>query len=154
YIFPFKKSPLDYINFDVSSFKIVLFKNTPKTSTAITNTIPATKYTSGAPRNTVLYTAAPSAPPESGPKIGTGAYFQFESPLHGIGIKKCASLGPKSRAGLMAYPVVPPSDRPIAVIKKPTINGFRPSVNSLAPINKRPITRMKVPIISLVKFAT
>jgi hypothetical protein len=36
--------------------------------------------------------------------------------------------GPKSRAGLIAYPVVPPNDKPILTIKKPTINGFNPEM--------------------------
>src|SRR5690625_6700330 len=84
--------------------------------------------------------------------MGTQAYFQSDPPLPGIGRSACAILGPRSRAGLIAYPVVPPKDIPIATIKAPTINGFNPSVKSFAPMNIKPITRTKVPMISLTKF--
>lgn len=85
--------------------------------------------------------------------IGIHAYPQFELPFPAIGRRACANLGPKSRAGLIAYPVVPPKLNPIATIRKPTISGFNPSVNLFAPIAKIPKTRMNVPIISLIKFA-
>ena len=50
---------------------------------------------------------APKIPPIIGPTTGTQAYFQFESPLPFIGSIACAILGPKSLAGLIAYPVAP-----------------------------------------------
>jgi len=40
-----------------------------------------------------------------------------------MGNKACAILGPKSRAGLMAYPVVPPSESPIPQTMKLTGNA-------------------------------
>ena len=57
-------------------------------------------------------------------------------------------LGPKSRAGLIAYPVVPPKLKPIAMIKKPTTTGCNPPVNSLIPTKRIANIKIAVPIIS------
>ncbi|EAL11040.1 hypothetical protein protein, partial [Bacillus cereus G9241] len=54
---------------------------------------------------------------------------------------------------MIAYPVVPPNDKPILTIKKPTMNGFNPSANLFAPIANIPNTKTNVPIISLKRFA-
>src|SRR5690625_6391123 len=61
--------------------------------------------------------------------------------------------GPKSLAGLIAYPVGPPKDRPMARINTPTTIGFNPSVNSFVPMNSKPKTKINVPIISVIKLA-
>ena len=60
-----------------------------------------------------MNTKEASTAPIIGPKMGTQAYFQSLLRFIFIGRKKCMSLGPRSRAGLMAYPVGPPSDKPI-----------------------------------------
>jgi hypothetical protein len=56
------------------------------------------------PQNNINPTAAIIAP-IIGPRTGTQAYFQSLSRLFGIGRRKCMIRGPRSRAGLMAYPV-------------------------------------------------
>lgn len=56
--------------------------------------------------------AAISAP-AIGPNTGTHEYAQSFPPLFGIGSMACITRGPKSRAGLIAYPVGPPRDRPM-----------------------------------------
>ncbi len=56
---------------------------------------------------------------------------------------------PRSRAGLIANPVVPPRLKPIADISAPITTGLRPSAKLLAPINKIASTRISVPSISL-----
>jgi hypothetical protein len=48
-----------------------------------------------------------------------------------MGNNECIILGPKSLAGLIAYPVVPPNDKPIAQTKKAT---------GIAPNEPKPIT--------------
>src|SRR5690349_18941283 len=60
-----------------------------------------------------LYKTAPTTPPMVGPTIGIQAYPQSEVPFPGIGSSACAIRGPRSRAGLIAYPVGPPNERPI-----------------------------------------
>ena len=55
-----------------------------------------------------------------GATIGTHAYAQSELPLCFIGRRACIILGPKSLAGLRAYPVGPPKLIPIAQTKNPT----------------------------------
>src|SRR5262245_10205363 len=108
--------------------------------------------------NSSLYSAAPSGPPTRGPTIGTQAYFQSDGPLPEIGSSAWASRGPKSRAGLIAYPVGPPSDSPIANTSNPTSNGPNP-VAQPAPerlpvdgIVSEPKTSAAVPMISQIKF--
>ncbi len=49
-----------------------------------------------------------------GATIGTQAYPQSELDLLFIGKMLCMIRGPKSRAGLMAYPVGPPKLNPMA----------------------------------------
>lgn len=94
--------------------------------------------------------------PVNGASIGSHAYFQFETPLLGIGSKKCATRGPKSLAGLIAYPVVPPMESPIAQTRPPTKQapkaGDKPMFAG-EKIECIPITRIMVPNISLRKFA-
>ena len=62
--------------------------------------------------------------PIIGPAIGTHEYAQSEVPLLAIGNTACANRGPKSRAGLIAYPVGPPNERPMAKINPPTASTF------------------------------
>ena len=57
-----------------------------------------------------------SSAPMIGPTTGIHAYPKLESPFPGIGRTACASLGPKSLAGLIAYPVNPQSDIPMETI--------------------------------------
>ena len=64
--------------------------------------------------------AAANAPPSIGPRTGIHAYAQSLLPFPLIGNIKCAIRGPRSRAGLIAYPVVPPSDIPITTTKRAT----------------------------------
>ena len=71
-------------------------------------------------------------------------------PLLGIGSKKYANRGPKSRAGFNAYPVVAPKDIPIDATKIPMTIGAKPSAifpkQRIASINKN------VAIISDIKL--
>src|SRR5690554_624812 len=60
-----------------------------------------------------------------GAKTGIHAYFQSLSSLLLKGINVCTILGPRSRAGLIAYPVVPPKLSPIEKTTKAT--GSAPS---------------------------
>src|SRR5699024_2984767 len=91
-------------------------------------------------------------PPIIGPMTGIQAYPQSDVPFPGIGNKACMIRGPKSRAGLIAYPVAPPKDTLIATINKPTINGERPSAKSFRPtINSKASNRADVPFTTLNK---
>lgn len=72
--------------------------------------------------NTIIKESTKNSP-RIGPTTGIQAYRQFESPLVGIGKRKCMILGPKSRAGFNAAPVVPANDNPRVIIKKPTASG-------------------------------
>src|SRR5207249_3477049 len=71
----------------------------------------------------------------------------------------CTMRGPRSRAGLIAYPVVAPRDRPMPQTRLPTRYGPRPAAGpdaetlfeKIAPTTK---TSTKVPMTSLSKFAT
>src|SRR5438105_4673929 len=47
-----------------------------------------------------------------------------------MGSTACAMHGPRSRAGLIAYPVGPPSERPIAITITPTSTGPKPFARS------------------------
>src|SRR5699024_4493713 len=79
--------------------------------------------------------------------------FQSEVPLAGIGHKPSIILGPKSRAGLIAYPVAAPSDTPTASINKPTAIGERPQEKAVQPtINNKAKSKTNVPITSLRRF--
>ncbi len=69
-----------------------------------------------------------------------------------IGSKACMMRGPKSLAGLIAYPVGPPKDKPSPNINTPTIRGFNPSVNSFVPIANKAKRSIKVAINSVMKF--
>ncbi len=87
-------------------------------------------------------------PPVIGPKIGIHAYAQSDGPFLLMGKRAWAILGPRSRAGLIAYPVGPPRESPIAIISTPTTRGFKPSLNVFAPIASSPNTNTAVPISS------
>ena len=69
---------------------------------------------------------APRMPPTIGPTTGIRAYSQSDEPLPGIGSRKWAMRGMRSRAGLIAYPVGPPNERPIAKTSRPMISGASP----------------------------
>src|SRR5579863_4720491 len=93
-------------------------------------------------------------PPKMGPTIGIQAYAQSELPLPAIGKIACAKRGPKSRAGLIAYPVGPPRERPMANTINPTIIGPKPVAHpgpdkfAFEGMARTPKTRVAVPIIS------
>src|SRR5580698_5873244 len=74
-----------------------------------------------------LIIAAPATAPISGPTIGTNAYPQSDFPLPLIGRMACATRGPKSRAGFIAYPVGPPRLNPIAHTRTPHNHGPNPT---------------------------
>jgi len=69
-------------------------------------------------------TTAASAAPSIGPRIGTQQYFQSLSRLNGKGRRECMIRGPRSRAGLMAYPVGPPKDKPRPSTTRATGNAL------------------------------
>src|SRR5215472_16929159 len=102
-------------------------------------------------------TATASIAPATGPSTGTQAYRQPELPFPAIGRIECASRGPRSRAGLIAYPVVPPSDRPIPQTSAPTSTGPNPGATPAGAIRfeKSAVatsTSTNVPTTSLRKF--
>src|SRR5260370_55284 len=74
-----------------------------------------------------LTATAANAPPTSGPRIGTHAYRQPHSPFPPIGSRKCATRGPRSRPGLIAYPVGPPTENPLPQPSPPTTIGTGPA---------------------------
>ncbi len=79
-----------------------------------------------------------------GPIIGIQEYPQSLFRFRGIGNIVCIILGPKSLAGLIAYPVVPPSERPIAKTRKATGSAsIDPIPTSGAAINRTAKTRTK-----------
>ena len=98
------------------------------------------------------------APPSSGARTGIHAYFQSLSPLCGMGRMACINRGPRSLAGLIAYPVGPPSENPIPMTNKATGRASREpsdtfSPSKLAPaMKKTPKTKVKVPMNSVKKF--
>ena len=101
------------------------------------------------------YNPTASNAPTIGPTIGTHAYPIFELPLPLIGRIACAKRGPKSLAGLIAYPVNPPSDIPIETMIANT-RSF-PTPGSTSPTCAKPLianTSTKVPTASLKKFNT
>src|SRR6516164_5801211 len=75
-----------------------------------------------------------------------------------MGRMACARRGPKSRAGLIAYPVVPPKDKPIPQTRLATREGpsalagpvKETAFEKIAPTTK---TRTNVPMNSLTTFA-
>jgi len=77
----------------------------------------------------ILQAEPPNSSPKISPKKGIKVCFQSEFPLPLMGRKKCANLDPKSLAGLLVNPVVPPIENPITMINAPTTRGFNPSVN-------------------------
>jgi hypothetical protein len=64
--------------------------------------------------------------------------------------------GPRSRAGLIAYPVGPPSDMPIETTRNATRSVFRPPARTgpwkLPVKNRIPNTSTQVPTTSVTKF--
>src|SRR5205807_4200527 len=105
----------------------------------------------------LMMTAARPAP-MSGPKIGTRAYPQSEPPLSLIGRTACATRGPKSLAGLIAYPVGPPRLNPMTHTSTPQNHGLNPGAkpagaSSLLPKLKPTTIRQTVTIISHNRFA-
>src|SRR6266436_1124947 len=76
-----------------------------------------------------------------------------------MGRMACAMRGPRSRAGLIAYPVGPPRDIPMPQTRLPTRYGPSPAAGpaaetrfeKIAPTTK---TSTKVAMISLSKFVT
>ena len=96
-----------------------------------------------------------TSPPAIGPITGIQAYFQSLSRLRGMGRIAWAIRGPKSRAGLMAYPVGPPNERPTPNTSNPAGSAFKvPRLLSGFDINKTPRTNIKVPIASVRKLKT
>src|SRR5260370_41638633 len=69
----------------------------------------------------------------------------------------CAMRGPRSRAGLIAYPVGPPRDKPMPQTRLPTRDGPSPAggpvaetlLEKIAPTTN---TSTKVAIVSLNRF--
>src|ERR1700692_3978189 len=93
----------------------------------------------------------------TGPRIGTQEYAQSDPPLPAIGSSACAKRGPKSRAGLIAYPVVAPGDSPMPKKGHPTRNGFKPATapvvrTSLEVTDPTRMTSTKVAAISLKRL--
>src|SRR3954447_17060612 len=93
-----------------------------------------------------------------GPTTGIHAYPQSDGPLPGMGRIACMMRGPRSRAGLIAYPVGPPSESPIASTSRPTSRPPSPNdgaaIAALAKIASTPNTSRNVPMISVTMFAT
>ena len=93
-----------------------------------------------------------------GPTTGTQAYPQSLEPLPLIGRKACAMRGPRSRAGLMAYPVGPPREAPMPTTRRATgsaPSGPSPPVAVSGHPTPKPITTKtstKVPMISVTRF--
>src|SRR5690349_7076066 len=71
-----------------------------------------------------------AAPPTNGPSTGTIAYPQSDEPFPLTGSNACMMRGPRSRAGLIAYPVVPPNDNPIDHTSIPTTHGAYPDASA------------------------
>src|ERR1051325_6900371 len=100
---------------------------------------------------------APDSPPINqptiGPTIGTQKIFPPSvSPLFLNPATTVNSLGPKSRAGLIAYPCIPPNAIPIATTTIPIMNGARFPANQPAhdrPHNRHPknIPSIRQPVI-------
>src|SRR5690606_17203378 len=76
------------------------------------------------------YKNAADSAPSSGPITGSHAYDPLKWDLLRNGRSAWTIRGPKSRAGLIAYPVVPPSDKPMTHTRK---------VTGIAPIDPSPI---------------
>lgn len=94
-----------------------------------------------------------STAPMMGPMTGIHAYDQSLSPFVLIGNKKCEILGPKSRAGLIAYPVGPPNDNPIPNTSNATGNAFNvPNASVGADIDNAVNTSTNVAIISVIRL--
>src|SRR5882724_11329779 len=105
----------------------------------------------------VFTAAAARTAPTNGPRIGTHAYRQPDPPLPAIGRSAWAIRGPRSRAGLIAYPVDPPNESPIPQTNAPTRIGPRPAATPAGATRFEnravaTITRTKVPSTSLKKF--
>src|SRR6185312_13348055 len=82
---------------------------------------------------------------------------QSDPPLPLIGRTACARRGPRSRAGLIAYPVGPPKLNPNTHTSTPQNHGLNPGASpagasSLLPKLKPTTTRRMVTIISQRKF--
>jgi hypothetical protein len=90
-------------------------------------------------------------PPINGPTTGTQEYAQSEEPFPGIGQKACAILGPKSRAGFKAYPVVPPKLAPKPQTNTATIQG--PNPGAIPPTCLENIAKMLKTNITVAKIS-
>src|SRR6267154_6854713 len=100
-----------------------------------------------------------SAPPVSGPRTGMGAYRQSDPPFPAIGRIACVRRGPKSRAGFIAYPVVPPRESPTPHTRLATRYGPRPlasppAATALEKIAPTTNTRTNVAMISLKRLGS
>src|SRR5215831_17310747 len=104
-----------------------------------------------------LMIKAAKAAPSSGPTTGTQEYDQSEPPLLATGNSACATRGPRSRAGLIAYPVVPPKDSPIDHTSMETKYGLMPGASPTGASDREPIAAITtisnvVPVISQNKL--
>src|SRR5882757_9192365 len=105
----------------------------------------------------IFTTAAAKIAPANGPRIGTHAYPQPDPPFPAMGSRAWAMRGPRSRAGLIAYPVDPPNESPIPQTNAPTRIGPRPAATPAGATRFEnravaTITKTKVPSTSLKKF--
>src|SRR5712692_6230524 len=95
----------------------------------------------------------------SGPTTRTAAEAQSDLTLPATGRIAWAIRGARSRAGLIAYPVVPPSERPIPQTRQATRYAPSPEGNpaaedtALEKMAATTNTRTSVPMISLTRFA-
>ena len=88
-----------------------------------------------------------------GPATGIHAYDQSLSRLPDIGSTKWAMRGPKSRAGLMAYPVGPPNPIPMPATSNATGNASNaPSELVGADAANAPKASTNVPMSSVKKL--
>src|SRR5262249_49637349 len=103
--------------------------------------------------NAAFANNAPATPPNTGPTTGIHAYPQSDGPSPGMGRRAWASRGARSRAGLIAYPVVAPRLKPIAQTSVPPIgtSNWVPSCFSTIAVPTN--TRTKVPRASLNRLA-
>src|SRR5437867_5596262 len=99
----------------------------------------------------VSYAKPPMRPPASGPTIGTHHHecpaLNTPDPHPAIAVNR---RGPKSRAGLIAYPALNPNATPIATTSAPTITGAIAGAGGRlrrSPSAKITATRSAVPTI-------
>ena len=94
--------------------------------------------------------AVPTMAPMIGPTTGTQEYAQSEPPLPRMGRMAWAMRGPRSRAGLMAYPVGPPREVPMTTMIRATPSG--PIAVYDPPATKTHRMRTAVPMASVRQF--